>query len=284
MSSANAPLRPVRVIVVANEKGGSGKSTVAMHIAVALLKRGMRVATIDLDSRQKTFTHYIDNRRTFAERAGRAIQTPEHIALEPRDETTAATVLANALDTLGRSHDYVVIDTPGHDSPMMRLAHAMADTLVTPLNDSFVDLDVLGSLDPDTLTPTGASHYAETVAQAQQQRRVNGEPATDWIVLRNRLSMTPTRNKRLVGDGLEELSRRLGFRSVEGLAERVVFREFFLRGLTAFDELDEATLGKRPTMSHMSARIEVETLLEAMNIPAPIMQVEETSEAKRDAA
>jgi len=277
-------MRPVRVIVVANEKGGSGKSTVAMHIAVALLERGMRVATIDLDSRQKTFTHYIDNRRTWAGRVGRALAVPEHIALDPQDETTAATVLANALDTLGRSHDFVVIDTPGHDSPMMRLAHSMADTLVTPLNDSFVDLDVLGSLDPDTLAPTGPSHYAQTVAQAQQQRRVNGEAATDWIVLRNRLSMTPTRNKRLVGNGLDELSRQLGFRSVEGLAERVVFREFFLRGLTAFDELDEATLGKRPTMSHMSARIEVETLLEAMNIPAPVMRTDETAEAKRAAA
>jgi chromosome partitioning protein len=284
MSSAEAPMRPVRVIVVANEKGGSGKSTVAMHIAVALLKRGMRVATIDLDSRQQTFTHYIGNRRTWSERAGHPLAIPEHIALEPQDETTAARVLANALDTLGRSHDFVVIDTPGHDSPMMRLAHSMADTLVTPLNDSFVDLDVLGSLDPDTLASTGLSHYAETVAQAQQQRRVNGEVATDWIVLRNRLSMTPTRNKRLVGSGLEELSRRLGFRSIEGLAERVVFREFFLRGLTAFDELDEATLGKRPTMSHMTARLEVETLLEAMNLPGSSQTANTSAEPNRDAA
>jgi chromosome partitioning protein len=266
MFSAEAPLRPVRVIVVANEKGGSGKSTIAMHIAVALMKRGQRVATIDLDSRQKTFTHYIENRRAWAERAASGLEIPEHLNLEPQDEVTAAKVLANALDTLGRSHDFIVIDTPGHDSPTMRLAHSMADTLITPLNDSFVDLDVLGSLDPDTLAPTGASHYAETVGQAQQQRRASGEAPTDWIVLRNRLSMTPTRNKRLVTAGLEELSRQLGFRCIEGLAERVVFREFFLRGLTALDDLDEATLGKRPTMSHMTARQEVEQLIEAMNL------------------
>jgi chromosome partitioning protein len=283
MSSADAPTRPVRVIVVANEKGGSGKSTLAMHIAVALLKRGMRVATIDLDSRQQTFTHYIENRRTWSERTGRALEMPEHMAIEPQDETTAARVLSNALDTLRRSHDYVVIDTPGHDSPMMRLAHSMADTLITPLNDSFVDLDVLGSLDPDTLAPTGLSHYADTVAQAQQQRRINGETATDWIVLRNRLSMTPTRNKRLVGTGLVELSRRLGVRRGEGLAERVVFREFFLRGLTAFDDLDEATLGKRPTMSHMTARFEVEALIAAMNLSGS-MQSGTTAEPDRDAA
>jgi chromosome partitioning protein len=271
------------VIVVANEKGGSGKSTVAMHVAVALLKRGHRVATIDLDSRQKTFTHYIENRRTWAERAARGLKSPEHLCLDTQDEVTSAEVLSNALDMLGQSHDFVVIDTPGYDSPMMRLAHSMADILVTPLNDSFVDLDVLGSLDPDAMTVSAISHYAETVEQAQRQRRSSGLEAADWIVLRNRLSMTPTRNKRLVGAGLDELSRRLGFRCVEGLAERVVFREFFLRGLTAFDDLDEATLGKRPTMSHMTARLEVEVLLDAMNLGRG-MESDRLADQKRDAA
>ena len=75
--------------------------------------------------------------------------------------------------------------------------------------------------------------------------------------------MTPTRNKRLVSAGLQALSQRLGFRCIEGLAERVVFREFYLRGLTALDDFDEATLGKRPTMSHATARQEVEILLQA---------------------
>jgi chromosome partitioning protein len=266
MLSADSHLRPVRVIVVANEKGGSGKSTVAMHVAVALLKRGLRVATIDLDSRQKTFTHYIENRCAWAGRAARDLQSPEHLCLDTQDEVTSAEVLSNTIDTLGQNHDFVVIDTPGYDSPMMRLAHSMADVLITPLNDSFVDLDVLGSLDADTFAVNAISHYAETVEQAQRERRSSGLNATDWIVLRNRLSMTPTRNKRLVGAGLGELSRRLGFRCVEGLAERVVFREFFLRGLTAFDALDEATLGKRPTMSHVTARLEVEALLAAVTL------------------
>src|SRR5688572_4314643 len=126
MSSADESLRPVRVIVVANEKGGSGKSTVAMHVAVALMKRGLRVATIDLDSRQKTFTHYIENRCAWAERVARDLENPEHLCLGTQDEVTSAEVLSNALDTLGRDHDFVVIDTPGYDSPMMRLAHSMA--------------------------------------------------------------------------------------------------------------------------------------------------------------
>ena len=283
MFAADAPLRPVRVIVVANEKGGSGKSTVAMHIAVALMKRGRRVATIDLNSRQKTFTHCIENRRAWAERVARGLESPEHVCLAAGDESSGSQALSDTVDALGHTHDFVVIDTPGHDSPLMRLAHSMADILVTPLNDSFVDLDVLGSLDPDTLEVTGTSHYAQTVEQARQQRSASGQNPTDWIVLRNRLSMTPSRNKRLVTAGLEELSRRLGFRCIEGLAERVVFREFFLRGLTAFDQLDEATLGKRPTMSHATARQEVEILLEAMNL-SRLVDGGQVGDENRDAA
>ena len=283
MSVDGAPVtRPVRVIVVANEKGGSGKSTVAMNIAVGLLKRGSRVATIDLDTRQQTLTRYIDNRRAWAARAGRDLATPQHLHLEETDDATASKALAYTLDTMAATYDYVVIDTPGHDSAAMRLVHAMADVLITPLNDSFIDLDVLGTLDPDTFAVGDISPYAKTVEEARYRRVTSGQTPTDWIVLRNRLSMTQTRNKRQVGTGIEELSRRLGFRCIEGLADRVVFREFYLRGLTALDTFDEATLGKRPTLSHATARQEVENLLAAMNLDrftqAPV------AEQNRDAA
>ena len=66
------------VIVLGNEKGGSGKSTTAMHVAVALLQAGQRVATVDLDSRQKSFTHYVENRRDWAERAHVKLDLPAH--------------------------------------------------------------------------------------------------------------------------------------------------------------------------------------------------------------
>jgi chromosome partitioning protein len=267
--------RPVRVVVVANEKGGSGKSTVAMHIAVALMKRGQRVATIDLDSRQRSFTHYIESRHAWAKRVARDLESPEHFCVDEKinqstgqDEVTASKALTDTVDALMHTKDFIVIDTPGHDSDLMRLAHSIADTLITPLNDSFVDLDVLGSLDADTLGVTGISHYSKTVEEARHQRLVSGHVATDWIVLRNRLSMLASRNTRLVSAGLQELSGRLGFRCIEGLAERVIFREFYLRGLTALDDLDEITLGTRPTMSHVTARQEVEHLLDAMNLGA----------------
>ena len=163
--------------------------------------------------------------------------------------------------------DFVVIDTPGHDSYLMRLAHSMADTLITPLNDSFVDFGVLGTVDPATYALTGTSHYSEMVREARRQRRGVDRATTDWIVVRNRLSMLGSRNKKMVGEGLQELALRLGFRAVDGFAERVIFREFYPRGLTALDDLEEATLGTKPSMSHVTARQEVESLIAMLKLP-----------------
>jgi chromosome partitioning protein len=274
---------PAHVIVVGNEKGGSGKSTVAMHVAIALIKAGQRVATIDLDSRQRSFTHYIENRRAWAERIGREIGIPSHRCIDDLSEAPEGQALADAVAELGQSVSFIVIDTPGHNSDLMRLAHTMAETLVTPLNDSFVDLDVLATVDPKTFEITGLSHYAETVEEARRQRQLRGSPAMKWIVLRNRLSMLGSRNKRLVGEAVQELSRRLGFRSVEGLAERMIFREFFPRGLTAVDDLDEITLGTRPTMSHATARLEMESLIGALTLGA-VRQGGQEADPSREAA
>ena len=164
---------------------------------------------------------------------------------------------------LSRSYGVVLINTPGHDSYLMRLAHSLADTLITPLNDSFVDLDVLGTVDPRTFEVTGTSHYSQMV-QAARRRRHLDQASTDWIVLRNRLSTISSRNKRLIGGGLQQLSRWLDFRCIEGSAERVIFRELYPRGLTAVDDVEEVTLGVRPTMSHVTARLEMQNLLGAI--------------------
>ena len=279
-----------QIIVVANEKGGSGKSTVAMHIAVGLLKAGRRVATIDIDARQKTFTTYIQNRIAWAQRVGRNLEIPDHYCVDetvnfPSTEERAAgsKAFSDTVDELAQNHDFVVIDTAGHDSYLARLAHSMADILVTPLNDSFVDFDVLGAVDPETFAVTGTGHYAQMVDEARSQRRLLDDRGIDWIVLRNRLSSLGSRNKRLVGESIQQLSRQLGFRSIEGLAERVIFREFYPRGLTALDDLDEAMLGTRPTMSHMTARMEVESLLAAIGLGEKVA-AEPVADQARDAA
>jgi len=259
----------VRVIVVANEKGGSGKSTVAIHIAVALLRAGESVATIDLDSRQRSFTHYVNNRLAWARQRGLDLPAPTHTCFDEDaefadEEAAGRDAFVTTLAGLTENHGVIVVDTPCQNSYLTRLAHTMADTLITPLNDSFVDLDVLGSVDAETFAVTGISQYARLVEEARRARRAAGKADLDWIVLRNRLSSTPTRNKRFVGDALQDLSQRLGFRLVEGLAERVIFREFFPRGLTAADELTASTLGNRPTLSHATAQLEVQNLVSAL--------------------
>ena len=187
-----------------------------MHVAVALMKAGQRVATIDLDSRQKSFTHYIENRRAWAKHARLGLELPTHFCIARADgakvvdnEVTEFTAFAEAVDSLEHTHDFVVIDTPGHDSYLMRLAHSMADMLITPLNDSFVDFDVLGTVDPATFAVTGTSHFAEMVREARRQRRIVDHATTDWIVVRNRLSMLGSRNKKLVGEGIQQLAYRV---------------------------------------------------------------------------
>jgi chromosome partitioning protein len=262
------------VVVLGNEKGGSGKSTTAMHVAVALMNVGQRVATIDLDSRQRTLTRYIDNRRAWTRHAAIVIRVSMHFCVArgsalrlDENEAIEFAGFAEAIAAVEQSHDFVVVDTAGSDSYLTRLAHSMADTLITPLNDSFVDLDVIGTVDPHTYAVTGESHYASMVRDARRQRRTVDGTRLDWVVVRNRLSMLGSRNKRLVGEGLEQLALRLGFRCADGLAERVVYREMFPRGLTALDPLDEATLGTRPSLSHVTARAEVMSLIEALRLP-----------------
>jgi chromosome partitioning protein len=262
------------VIVLGNEKGGSGKSTTAMHVTVALLQAGQRVATIDLDSRQKSFTHYVDNRRDWAERARVKLDVPAHYCVARGDgvrvdeiEAQEFAAFAEAVSAVENSHDFVIVDTPGTDSYLMRLAHSMADTLITPLNDSFLDFDVLGTVDATTFELTGVSHYAEMVREARRQRRLVDGGLVDWVVVRNRLSSLGSRNKRLVGQGVDQLAQQLGFRAADGFAERVIYREFFPRGLTALDELNEDTLGQRPSLSHVTARDEVKALIEALKLP-----------------
>jgi chromosome partitioning protein len=262
------------VVVLGNEKGGSGKSTTALHVAVALLKAGQRVATIDLDCRQQSFTRYIGNRRAWARRTGLNLELPVHRCITPGETMQIADNEAcefrefmAAVAAVERTFDFIVIDTPGSDSYLMRLAHAMADTLVTPINDSFLDFDVLGTVDPGSYAVTGESHYAAMVRDARRKRRQLDGASTDWIVVRNRLSTLGSRNKQLVAESLKELSLRLGFRAVDGFAERMVYREFFPRGLTALDDLDEATLGTRPSMGHVTAREEVTGLLRQLKLP-----------------
>ncbi|MCG6858187.1 MAG: division plane positioning ATPase MipZ [Salaquimonas sp.] len=266
--------RQAYVIACGNEKGGSGKTTIAMHLIVALLNTGHKVASIDLDSRQMSLTRYVENRASWSRRNGLRVPMPDHSRVEralgdsvSENENIELAQFQDILLRVENTHDFIVIDTPGHDGFAMRLAHSMADTLVTPINDSFIDFDVLGHIDPDTGEITGISHYAAMVREARRHRRLVDNGLLDWVVVRNRLSSLVTRNNRSLADSLNDLCMRLGCRLAEGISERVIFRELFPIGMTALDELSVISLGVGPTLSHLSARQEIRALLTALKLP-----------------
>ena len=269
--NADNAVRPAHVIVFGNEKGGTGKTTTAMHVAVALLRSGKRVSAIDLDSRQRTFARYIENRSEFAARAGHNLPVPSVQVIErakvPADAAADEGARLNAALTRAKDEaDFVIIDTPGNDTLLSRLGHAAADTLVTPMNDSFLDFDLLAKVDPDSLEIKSPSLYAEFVWDCRKRRLMTSRANLDWVVMRNRVSATEARNKRKVATAVDRVSSRIGCRVAPGFSERVIFRELFPLGLTMLD-LPLPRLAMPLTMSHVAARQEVRELLTILRLP-----------------
>jgi chromosome partitioning protein len=260
-------------IVLGNEKGGTGKSTTAMHLAVALLKSGHRVASIDLDGRQGTLSRYIAHRAEYAARGGEAIPMPLHTCIAESDTRDRDEGLAQDRARLRRAFAeaadcaFVVIDTPGSNSRLSHLAHAHADVLITPLNDSFFDVDVLARIDRERREVQGPSPYSEMVWAQSEQRVAAGRPPIDWVVMRNRLAHIDARNSRDMSGLLGQLAERLRFRLIPGFGERVIYREMFYRGLTLFD-LPQSGDARREAASHVHARQEVQELVDALGIAA----------------
>lgn len=249
-------------IVFANEKGGTGKSTTAVHVAVALACRGARVAAIDLDQRQRTFARYLENREDTAQRRNIELPTARFEVFEGDVEG-----LENLVAEMSAEADFIVFDTPGRDDPLARHAATEADTLVTPMNDSFVDFDLIGQVEGESFKVKKLSFYAELIWEARMKRsRATIEQKRsemDWVVVRNRTGHVEARNMARIEQALTELSKRVGFRVARGLSERVIFRELFPSGLTL---LDKGHLGELGT-SHLVARQELRTLVKSLNLP-----------------
>ena len=254
------------VVVIGNEKGGTGKSTTAVHLAIALMQRGARVATLDLDPRQRTLTRYLENRAAYAAASGRALPQPAHTATDPLEGgDAAATVVARARITkalaAAQGHDWLIVDTPGSASALSRAGHEIADLLITPLNDSPVDIDVLARVDWDRRVVEAPSVYCRFVWECRERRTMDRGSGLDWIVVRSRLGHTFSHNGRDVGALMEILAANIGFRMAGGFGERVVFRELFARGLTVLDD-------PAASASHRAARDELMALVDAIGAPA----------------
>ncbi|WP_372605346.1 division plane positioning ATPase MipZ, partial [Actibacterium sp.] len=254
------------IIVVGNEKGGAGKSTVSMHVATALVRIGHRVGALDLDLRQRSFGRYMDNRSAFCAREGLNLPIPDYrvlpdIAQEQLDpgENIYDRRLSMAVAGMESEVDFILIDCPGSHTRLSQVAHSLADTLVTPLNDSFVDFDLLARIEPHTGKILGPSIYSEMVWSARQLRAQAGLQAIDWVVLRNRLGAQQMHNKKKMGDALDNLSRRIGFRVAPGFSERVIFRELFPNGLTLLDLKDIGVASMN--LSNVAARQELRDLM-----------------------
>jgi chromosome partitioning protein len=260
------------IIVVGNEKGGSGKSTTTMHLATALARMGHRVGGLDLDLRQKTFGQYVTNRLRYAAEKEITLQSPNYIELSEisnaklnLSENLMDCRLSAAVEELEPQSDFIVIDCPGSHTRLSQMAHAMADTLITPLNDSFIDFDLLAKIKSDGITVQGPSVYSEMVWSARQLRAEAGLAPLDWIVVRNRLGTQKMINKQKMADAIAVLSKRIGFRIAPGFGERVIFRELFPRGLTLLDLKD---LGiNQLSMSNIAARQELRELVKALKLP-----------------
>ncbi|WP_102110511.1 division plane positioning ATPase MipZ [Oceaniglobus roseus] len=260
------------IIVVGNEKGGSGKSTTSMHVATALVRMGHRVGGLDLDLRQKSFARYVENRRSYLSRKGLDLPSPDYrdlpdidqAALEP-GENVYDRRLSAAVSALEATSDFILIDCPGSHTRLSQVAHSLADTLISPLNDSFVDFDLLARVDPETNKVLGPSVYSEMVWNARQLRAQAGLKPIDWIVVRNRLGAQQMHNKKKMGEALKHLSKRIGFRVAPGFSERVIFRELFPRGLTLLD-LKDIGVGNL-NLSNVAARQELRDLIRELRLP-----------------
>jgi len=258
------------VIVLGNEKGGTGKSTLSMHVITYLLKQNYKVASIDVDARQGTLTRYVENRKNRIENLKEDLLIPEHRPIFRSTLDNVREAEAEEKESINSAmqdfsdYDYVVFDTPGSDMHLSRFAHSFADTLITPLNDSFIDLDMLVRLNSESLDIIKPSTYSEMVWEQKKQKAIRSRGSIDWIVVRNRLSSLNSRNKQDIERVLTSLSGRIGYRLASGFGERVIFRELFLNGITL---LDLSEIRTNISLSHIAAKQELTTLMDMIQLP-----------------
>lgn len=261
------------IIVVGNEKGGAGKTTCSMHLIVSLLEKGYKVSSLDADCRQSSLTSYIKQRIEYNKaNEDKQVLMPNHYLLESSNHDSyeqrnkeELEQFQEKLNLASADADFIVIDTPGTFSNLSSIAHSFANTIITPINDSFVDIDVMAKIDGKTMKVIGPSIYSQMVWHQKLQKAKRDRGSIDWVVLRNRVMSQNAQNKKNVEKVLTELAKRISFRQAKGFGERVIFRELFLQGLTLLD-LKKANHNKKFSLSHVAARHELRNFLDSLNL------------------
>lgn len=264
-------LKDKYIIVVGNEKGGCGKTTTCIHIILSLLYEGLSVSSIDLDSRQKSLSLYIENRKNYMLRSGKNFPFPTHFIInlanidsKQFNEREEKKRFLTCLEKAKLKNDIIIIDNPGNDTYLSRLALSYADTIITPINDSFVDLSVIAKIDPHDFSFKGPGIYSEVIWEAKKQKAERDKQEINWFVVRNRLSNLNAMNKVNVANALDHVKKHLGCNVTSGFSERVIYREMFLKGLSLLDVIEKNT--KISTnLSHIAARQELRNLMNLLD-------------------
>lgn len=276
--------KSAHIIVIGNEKGGSGKTTTAMHLTVSLLKLNFKCATIDLDHRQQSLTHYVENRIASCKKYNLQLSIPQHMVLLSSDDDSKAKSalqdernLKSMIAELSGNYDFIIIDTPGNDTTLSRVAHSRAHTVITPINESFTDLDLIANLKAENLDSKCPGVYSAMFWEQKMKRVKESREEISWIIVRNRLSNLDSRNRRRVEDALTKLSKKFGFRIAPGFRDRVIFKELFLEGFTLHDAGIVSQVRISPSM--VAARLELNHFLNSLAIPEVIVRMQEISDA-----
>lgn len=257
--------KTAHTIVISNEKGGTGKSTISLHLAVKLLQEGFKVATIDLDGRQGTLSQYLTNRELFCFKNNIKLPSPQHFKIAPTEDynhiAEHAACVEMQIKSLQPLYDAIIIDTPGNKNYLFELGHKFADTLITPIGDSLIDLNSISEIDFATGKAGKPGCYANYIWDVKKHLAAQGKNYLNWIVVGNKISNTRSNNKTIVFDYLQQLSKLYGFRVCEGFKDRVIYKELFLEGLTVLD-MQNDLLKRRMTLSHIAAKQEIKSLAE----------------------
>lgn len=247
----------MKIVTVSGFKGGTGKTTLSALLAVAALKDGRKVVTLDLDRNTRNLSAFLDERR----RAGLA--TPDHMSLIDFGEAPRRGV-AGRLEPLMRlakldGYDLLVIDTSsGHHQDLYE-AHLLADVVLTPMNESPADLHGLFTASGQRNAPK--SNYRDLIETCRFDRRRARLPHQQWHVVLNRIAPLPTRIGSTIQDRVEALRTQAGYDGLWRVRDRVVHRSIAFDGRTIFDAPADGKL----SMSEITGRTEIRSMLAVLD-------------------